>query len=153
MELIRARRVTVQICILYKPENSVILLSANLGLERRWIRRKTKSYLLHRALRTQIFQQKPLGLERRWFRRKTKDYVLHRALRTQIFQQKSKVMSCHVWTFSLHTAIFQILQPAHCNIFNIAACLFSAFNYITPDNFPANKKDRPRFPQTVVLPP
>ena len=75
MELIRARRVTVQICILYKPENSVILLSANLGLERRWIRRKTKSYLLHRALRTQIFQEKPLGLERRWFRRKTKDYV------------------------------------------------------------------------------
>ena len=37
MELIRARRVTVQICILYKPEKSVILLSANLGLERRWI--------------------------------------------------------------------------------------------------------------------
>ena len=89
----------MQICILYKPENSVILLSANLGLERRWIRRKTKSYLLHRALRRQIFQQKSLGLERRWFRRKTKDYLLHRALRTQIFQQKSKVMSCNVWTF------------------------------------------------------
>ena len=35
MELIRARRVTLQICILYKPEKSVILLSANLGLERR----------------------------------------------------------------------------------------------------------------------
>ena len=52
---------------------------------------------------------------------------------------------------SLHTAILKILQPAHCNIFNIAACLFSAFNYITPENFPANKKDRPRFPQTVVL--
>ena len=52
---------------------------------------------------------------------------------------------------SLHTAIFLILQPAHCNIFNIAACLFSAFNYITPDNFPADKKDRLRFPQTVVL--
>ena len=32
MELIRARRVREQICILYKPENSVILLSANLGL-------------------------------------------------------------------------------------------------------------------------
>ena len=44
-----------------------------------------------------------------------------------------------------------ILQPAHCNIFNIAACLFSTFNYTTPDNFPANKKDRPRFPQTVDL--
>ena len=44
-----------------------------------------------------------------------------------------------------------ILQPAHCNIFNIAACLFSTFNYITPDNFPANKEDRPRFPQTVDL--
>ena len=40
MELIRARRVTLQICILYKPEKSVILLSANLGLERRWIRGK-----------------------------------------------------------------------------------------------------------------
>ena len=33
MGLIRARRVTLQICILYKPENSVILFSANLGLE------------------------------------------------------------------------------------------------------------------------
>ena len=31
MELIRARRVTVQICILCKPENSGILLSANDG--------------------------------------------------------------------------------------------------------------------------
>ena len=58
MELIRARRVTLQICILYKPEKSVILLSANLGLERRWIRGKTRDYLLHRALRRQIFQQK-----------------------------------------------------------------------------------------------
>ena len=57
MELIRARRVTVPICIPYKPENSVILLSANLGLERRWIRRKTKDCLSHRALRRQIFQQ------------------------------------------------------------------------------------------------
>ena len=38
-----------------KPENSVILLSANLGLERRWIRRKTRDYLLQRALRRQIF--------------------------------------------------------------------------------------------------
>ena len=46
MELIRARRVTLQICILYKPEKSVILLSANLGLERRWIQGKTKDYLL-----------------------------------------------------------------------------------------------------------
>ena len=58
MELIRARRVTLQICILYKPEKSVILLSANLGLERRSIRGKTRDYLLHRALRRQIFQQK-----------------------------------------------------------------------------------------------
>ena len=58
MELIRARRVTLQICILYKPEKSVILLSANLGLERRWIRGNTRDYLLHRALRRQIFQQK-----------------------------------------------------------------------------------------------
>ena len=48
---------------------------------------------------------------------------------------------------SLHTAIFLILQPAHCNI---SACLFSAFNYITRDIFPADKKDRLRFPQTVV---
>ena len=52
MELIRARRVTLQICILYKPEKSVILRSANLGLERRWIRGKTRDYLLHRALTT-----------------------------------------------------------------------------------------------------
>ena len=52
---------------------------------------------------------------------------------------------------SLRTAIFLILQPAHCNIVNISACLFSAFNYITPDNFLADKKDRLRFPQTVVL--
>ena len=51
MELISARRVTLQICILYKPDNSVILLSGNLGLERRWIRWKRKDYLLHRALR------------------------------------------------------------------------------------------------------
>ena len=56
--LIRVRGVTLQICILYKPEKSVILLSANLGLERRWIRGKTRDYLLHRALRRQIFQQK-----------------------------------------------------------------------------------------------
>ena len=32
-------------------------------------------------------------------------------------------------------------------IFGILACLV----YITPDNFPADKKDRPCFPQTVVL--
>ena len=31
---------------------------------------------------------------------------------------------------SLHTAIFLILQPAHCNIFNIAACLFTTFNIL-----------------------
>ena len=58
MELIRARRVTFQICILYKPEKSVIFLSANLGLERRLIRGKTRDYLLHRALQRHIFQQK-----------------------------------------------------------------------------------------------
>ena len=58
MELIRPRRVTLQMCILYKPENSVILLSANLGLERRWVRRKTKDHLLHKALRREIFLQK-----------------------------------------------------------------------------------------------
>ena len=54
MGLIRARRVTLQICILYKPENSVILLSAKLGLKRRWNRRKTvtNDYSLHRALRS-----------------------------------------------------------------------------------------------------
>ena len=46
MKLIRAGRVTLQICILYKPEKSVILLSANLGLERWWIRGKTRDYLL-----------------------------------------------------------------------------------------------------------
>ena len=46
MELIRASRVTVQICILYKPENSVILLSANLGLERRWIRREDEELFI-----------------------------------------------------------------------------------------------------------
>ena len=46
MELIRARRVTLQICILYKPEKSVISLSANLGLERRWIRGKTRDYFV-----------------------------------------------------------------------------------------------------------
>ena len=56
--------------------------------------------------------------------------------------------SCNIFNnCSLHTAIFLILQPAHCNI---SACLFSAFNYITPDIFPADKKDRLRFPQTVV---
>ena len=44
-----------------------------------------------------------------------------------------------------------------CNIFNITACTLQyfgmldiAFNYITPDIFPADKKDRLRFPQTVV---
>ena len=58
MGLIRARRVTLQICILYEPENSVILFSANLGLERRRIRRKTKDYSLHRALRKEILLQK-----------------------------------------------------------------------------------------------
>ena len=69
MELIHARHVTLQICTLYTPENSVILLSANLGLERRLIRLEMK------------------------------DYLLHRALRREIFQQKSKVMSWNVWTF------------------------------------------------------
>jgi len=64
MGLIRARRVTLQICILYKPENSVILFSAKLGLERRWVRRKTKDYSLHRALRREIFLQKSKDLER-----------------------------------------------------------------------------------------
>ena len=44
MELIRARRVTLQICILYKPEKSVILVSANLGLERRGIIYYTELY-------------------------------------------------------------------------------------------------------------
>ena len=58
MELILARRVTVQICILYKQEKSVIFLSANLGLEIRFIRAKTRDYLLHRAVQRQIFQQK-----------------------------------------------------------------------------------------------
>ena len=58
MGKIRARRVTMQICILYRPENSVILLSANLGLERRLIRRKMKDYSLHRALRSEIFLKK-----------------------------------------------------------------------------------------------
>ena len=33
MALIGARHVTLQICILYNPEISVILLSANLGLD------------------------------------------------------------------------------------------------------------------------
>ena len=54
MELIRARRVTLQICILYKPEKSVILLNANLGLERRWIRGKTRDYLLHSSTKADI---------------------------------------------------------------------------------------------------
>ena len=58
MKLTRARRVTLQICILYNPENSVILLSTSLRFERRWIPGKTKHYLSHRALRTLIFQQK-----------------------------------------------------------------------------------------------
>ena len=56
-------------------------------------------------------------------------------------------IGCNIFNnCNLHTAIFLILQPAHCNIFNIRACLFRAFNYITPDNFPANKKDHLRFP-------
>ena len=47
MELICARRITLEICMLYKPENSVILLSGNVGLKGRWIHRKRKDYLLH----------------------------------------------------------------------------------------------------------
>ena len=82
MGLIRDRRVTLQICILYKPENSVILFSAKLGLERRWIRRKTK------------------------------DYSLHRALRREIFLQKSKVMSCNVWTFLSVLILYRTLKAA-----------------------------------------
>ena len=54
MELIHATRVTVPICILYKPENSVILLSANLGLERRWISRKMKDYLSQSSTKADI---------------------------------------------------------------------------------------------------
>ena len=53
---------------------------------------------------------------------------------------------------SPHTAMFLMLQPVHCTIFNIAACLLiSACNYITSDNFTADKKDRLHFAQTVVL--
>ena len=63
MKLIRARRVTLQICILYKPEKSVISLSANLCLERRWIRRKTKDYLLHSSTKADISAEIP------WFRK------------------------------------------------------------------------------------
>ena len=44
MALIGARHVTLQICILYKPENSVILLSENLCLERLFLtQRSTKA--------------------------------------------------------------------------------------------------------------
>ena len=58
MKLTRARRVTLQSCILCNPENSVILLHANLSFERQWILWKTRHYLSHRALQTLIFQQK-----------------------------------------------------------------------------------------------
>ena len=101
MELIRARRVTLQICILYKPEKSVILL-------------------------------REFNNERELNANGTVDSVV------------SYQFLC--------TLVYYIKFPkTGCNIFNIAACLFSTFNYITPDNFPANKKDRPRFPPTVVL--
>ena len=44
MALIAARHATLQICIHYEPENSVILLSANLGLERLFLtQRSTKA--------------------------------------------------------------------------------------------------------------
>ena len=69
MEFIRARRVTVHICILYKPENSV------------------------------IFTQCEPGFRKTMDRRTTKDYLLHGSLGRQIFLQKSNVMSCNVWTF------------------------------------------------------
>ena len=43
---------------------------------------------------------------------------------------------CNIFSnYSLHTAIVLILHPAHCSLFNIVACFFSAFNFITPDNF------------------
>ena len=88
MGLIRAGRVTLQICILYKPENSVTLFSAN-----------------------------QLGLERRWIRRKMKDYSLHRALRREIFLQKSKVMSCNVWTFLSVLILYRLLKAAFLFLF------------------------------------
>ena len=38
---------------------------------------------------------------------------------------------CYIFNnCSLHTVIFLTLQPAHCNIFNIATCLFSTFNIL-----------------------
>ena len=53
--LIGARHERLQISILYKPENSVISLSANLCSERIY---------LHRYLRRQIFQQNIPGFRK-----------------------------------------------------------------------------------------
>ena len=46
-----------------------------------------------------------------------------------------------------HAALFLIMLPL---CFNNAACRFSTCK-ITPDNFPATKKDRTRFSHTLSL--
>ena len=43
-------------------------------------------------------------------------------------------------------AVCRLQYQKYCSLFYLARLV-----YITLDNFPADKKDRPRFPQTVVL--
>ena len=66
-------------------------------------------------------------------------------------EEAEKLSFFEILNFLKQAAMLKITVACTLQYFNIAACLFSTFNYITPDNFPANKKDRPRFPQTVVL--
>ena len=79
-----------------------------------------------------------------------------------LFHIRKKICYCKMCNYNkksnktiksktLATAILKILLHAGCTIINIAAQLaycniefFSSFR-ITPDNFPANKKDRPYF--------
>ena len=60
-----------------------------------------------------------LRFERRWIHRKTKTYLCgHRALRTLMFKQKSKANACTIKSF-LPVAFFYLLKAAYPFFFNI----------------------------------
>ena len=78
MELIRARRVTLQICILYKPEKSVVFTQCEPGFIKTMVSWEDEGLFI-----TQSSTKADISAEIPRFR-KTKDYLSHRALRRQI---------------------------------------------------------------------
>ena len=60
------------------------------------------------------------------------------------------IYACKAWCIIKTKTRSIIFNNAACFRFNNAACRFSTCK-ITPDNFPATKKDRTRFSHTVCL--